>query len=92
MSVLRLYQGLATAAGPLIDAYLARRLRQGKEDAARLPERRGQSVLPRPAGALIWPRHATSSYRWTGRHGSPGSSTIGAPIWHCGWNRNCGRH
>ncbi len=38
---------------------LARRLAQGKEDGDRLAERRGQSVLPRPDGPLVW-FHAAS--------------------------------
>lgn len=59
MSLLATYRCIGTAAGPLVEAYLARRLRQGKEDADRLPERRGQASLPRPDGALAW-LHAAS--------------------------------
>ena len=59
MSLLAAYRCIGTAAGPLIEAYLGRRLRQGKEDADRLPERRGQASLPRPDGALVW-LHAAS--------------------------------
>lgn len=59
MSLLAAYRCIGTAAGPLIDAYLGHRLRQGKEDADRLPERRGQASLPRPDGALVW-LHAAS--------------------------------
>ncbi|MBC7135010.1 MAG: 3-deoxy-D-manno-octulosonic acid transferase [Oceanibaculum nanhaiense] len=59
MSFLAAYRCIGTAAGPLIETYLGRRLRQGKEDAERLPERRGQASLPRPDGALVW-LHAAS--------------------------------
>jgi 3-deoxy-D-manno-octulosonic-acid transferase len=59
MSLLTAYRCIGTAAGPLIDGYLRRRLRQGKEDAARLPERRGLASLPRPDGPLVW-LHAAS--------------------------------
>ncbi len=38
---------------------LDQRLNQGKEDAARIAERRGEAGLPRPAGRLIW-FHAAS--------------------------------
>ena len=41
------------------DAQLARRLAKGKEDAARIDERRGIASLPRPLGTLIW-FHAAS--------------------------------
>ena len=59
MSFLAAYRCIGTAAGPLIETYLDRRLRQGKEDAERLPERRGKASLPRPDGALVW-LHAAS--------------------------------
>jgi len=57
--ILGLYRGLTTVAGPLIDLYLARRLRRGKEDPARFPERKGIPGQPRPAGPLVW-LHAAS--------------------------------
>jgi 3-deoxy-D-manno-octulosonic-acid transferase len=38
---------------------LRRRLRRGKEDAARLSERMGEASRPRPAGKLVWV-HAAS--------------------------------
>src|SRR5690606_38950259 len=44
---------------PLLNAYLARRRRRGKEDAARFQERRGVASRPRPEGSLIW-CHAAS--------------------------------
>jgi 3-deoxy-D-manno-octulosonic-acid transferase len=46
---------LATdAAGPLLGLWLRRRVRQGKEEAGRLAERRGRAGLPRPPGRLAW--------------------------------------
>ncbi len=52
--LLSLYRTLTTLGAPLIDAYLARRLRRGKEDAARFEERRGRAGQPRPPGRLVW--------------------------------------
>lgn len=57
--ILPLYKGLATALGPVIDTYLDRRVTRGKEDPARLDERRGIAARPRPDGRLIW-LHAAS--------------------------------
>lgn len=57
--ILPLYKGLATALGPVIDAYLARRVARGKEDPGRLDERRGIAGRPRPDGPLVW-LHAAS--------------------------------
>lgn len=57
--MLTLYRGTATALGPLIDAYLRRRIGRGKEDPARLEERRGLPGRPRPNGPLVW-LHAAS--------------------------------
>jgi 3-deoxy-D-manno-octulosonic-acid transferase len=51
---LRLYRLLSAAATPLAPLFLARRLRRGKEHGARLGERRGESGMKRPPGALIW--------------------------------------
>jgi 3-deoxy-D-manno-octulosonic-acid transferase len=51
---LRAYTLLTAAAVPLADMLLKRRLKRGKEHAERLPERRGQSTIPRPAGPLVW--------------------------------------
>jgi 3-deoxy-D-manno-octulosonic-acid transferase len=39
---------------PALDALLQRRLKAGKEDAARIGERRGASTLARPPGFLVW--------------------------------------
>jgi 3-deoxy-D-manno-octulosonic-acid transferase len=48
-----------TCAGPVLRGMLNRRVRQGKEIAARLAERRGVASVPRPDGKLIW-IHAAS--------------------------------
>jgi 3-deoxy-D-manno-octulosonic-acid transferase len=45
---------LGRLAAPALGLLLARRARQGKEDPARLGERRGRSALARPAGRLLW--------------------------------------
>lgn len=57
--LIRLYRGVTTLGGPLIDVYLSRRMARGKEDQARFPERRGRASQPRPAGGLVW-IHAAS--------------------------------
>lgn len=57
--MLALYRAVATALGPAIDAYLRRRIARGKEDPARIAERRGVPGCPRPAGRLAW-LHAAS--------------------------------
>ena len=51
---LRLYQRLSAAAVPLAPALISRRLKQGKEDPARVGERRGVSEDVRPSGPLVW--------------------------------------
>src|SRR4051812_26478917 len=51
---LRLYQRLSAAAVPLAPALIKRRLKQGKEDPARVGERRGVSEDVRPSGPLVW--------------------------------------
>src|SRR5580692_6720038 len=51
---LRLYQRLSAAAVPLAPALINRRLKQGKEDPARVGERRGMSGDVRPHGPLVW--------------------------------------
>lgn len=57
--MVRLYRGLTNLGGPLIDAFLQRRMARGKEDPLRFGERRGQAGLPRPQGPLVW-LHAAS--------------------------------
>lgn len=56
---LRAYRALSALSGPA--ARLALRIRRGngKEDAARHPERLGVASAPRPAGPLLW-AHAAS--------------------------------
>jgi 3-deoxy-D-manno-octulosonic-acid transferase len=51
---LRVYQKLSSAALPLAPALIKRRLRLGKEDPARIGERRGVSQDTRPHGPLVW--------------------------------------
>src|SRR5215470_15830166 len=51
---LRLYRGLSSAMVPLAPALIRRRLRLGKEDPARVGERRGLSRDARPHGPLVW--------------------------------------
>ena len=54
-----LYRSVTAAATPLLLAGLAWRRRRGKEDPARLGERRGISRLVRPPGPVVWV-HAAS--------------------------------
>src|SRR3981081_1904405 len=51
---LQIYRKLSAAAAPLAPALINRRLRQGKEDPARIGERRGITRDPRPQGPLVW--------------------------------------
>jgi 3-deoxy-D-manno-octulosonic-acid transferase len=51
---LRVYQRLSAVAVPLTPALLKRRLKQGKEDPARINERRGMTKDVRPHGPLVW--------------------------------------
>ena len=51
---LRVYQRLSSAVVPLAPALIKRRLKQGKEDPARIGERRGMSGDIRPHGPLVW--------------------------------------
>src|SRR6201996_9271611 len=51
---LRFYRQLSNAAVPLAPALIKRRLKQGKEDPARVGERRGLSEDVRPEGPLVW--------------------------------------
>jgi len=54
----RIWQVATTLAAPALRWNLRRRLRQGKEEAARLPEREGRGAA-RPEGRLLW-LHAAS--------------------------------
>jgi 3-deoxy-D-manno-octulosonic-acid transferase len=51
---LRLYGLAAGAASVAAPAWLKGRVRQGKEDPARWPERLGRTAIPRPEGRLAW--------------------------------------
>src|SRR5258707_1193339 len=51
---LRVYQKLSAAVVPLAAALIKRRLKHGKEDPARVGERRGVSRDIRPHGPLVW--------------------------------------
>ena len=51
---LRTYRRLSAAAALLAPALIKRRLKQGKEDPARIGERRGMSRDARPHGPLVW--------------------------------------
>src|ERR1700726_292172 len=51
---LRVYRRLSFAVVPLAPALIKRRLKQGKEDPARIGERRGMSRDIRPHGPLVW--------------------------------------
>src|SRR3954447_16465199 len=51
---LRVYRSISAVAAPLAPALIQRRLKQGKEDPARIGERRGIARDPRPQGPLIW--------------------------------------
>ncbi len=57
--LLSLYATLLEAGGPLLELYLRRRLKAGREDAERFSERHGIPSRPRPDGFLIW-FHAAS--------------------------------
>src|SRR5438309_5263032 len=51
---LRVYRRLSSAMVPLSPALISRRLSLGKEDQARVGERRGVSADVRPVGPLVW--------------------------------------
>src|SRR4029077_15242486 len=56
---LKAYRLLTALALPFANMILDRRLKRGKELAARLPERRGESSIARPKGPRVW-MHAAS--------------------------------
>ena len=51
---LRVYRTLSSAAAPLAPLVIGQRLKQGKEDPARVDERRGMTSDARPHGPLVW--------------------------------------
>jgi 3-deoxy-D-manno-octulosonic-acid transferase len=50
----RIYRTIARALGPPLRLWLRHRAGKGKEDPARLDERRGIAARPRPQGKLLW--------------------------------------
>lgn len=52
--LLALYQFLFVIGGPLLKILLQKRVKKGKEIAARLQERYGYATLERPQGKIIW--------------------------------------
>lgn len=57
--VLAAYGAATALLGPFASLWLTLRAQNGKEDSARLQERFGRTLSPRPAGALVW-LHAAS--------------------------------
>lgn len=57
--LLAVYKNMMRAATPLLEAYLQKRRRAGKEDPARARERRGRPGMPRGEGRIVWV-HAAS--------------------------------
>ncbi len=55
----RAYGAAMTLGAPAIELLLSRRAARGREDPARLGERRGEALAPRPPGPLVW-LHAAS--------------------------------
>ena len=51
---LKLYRRVSRAAEPAASFALRRRMKAGKEDPARINERRGVASRPRPEGQLFW--------------------------------------
>jgi 3-deoxy-D-manno-octulosonic-acid transferase len=56
---LRSYRGLAMVATPFAPMLLNNRLKQGKEHAERIAERRGETQIERPEGPLVWAHGAS---------------------------------
>lgn len=56
---IKIYQLLTFIAGPMVDIYLMKRKKTGKEDPKRFKERLGYASSPRPKGPIIW-FHAAS--------------------------------
>ena len=52
--LLSVYKCATAGLSPFAPALLRWRLRHGKEDAGRLPERTGYASLPRPPGPVVW--------------------------------------
>ncbi|MEM7171158.1 MAG: 3-deoxy-D-manno-octulosonic acid transferase [Pseudomonadota bacterium] len=58
-TALGLYRLAGRLGQPLLQAYLEKRGKRGKEDPNRIDERMGHASLPRPSGSLLW-IHAAS--------------------------------
>ncbi|WP_421853701.1 lipid IV(A) 3-deoxy-D-manno-octulosonic acid transferase [Oricola sp.] len=58
-TALQTYRWIGSALYPFIGTYLAVRASRGKEEHSRRRERYGRSLIPRPAGSLVW-IHAAS--------------------------------
>ena len=59
MLAVRAYQLGVMLGGGLLPLLLERRAKAGREDPARLDERKARNMAPRPAGNLVW-LHAAS--------------------------------
>ena len=53
MNMLDFYQLATARAEPVLNSLLNRRIRNGKEEAGRIEERRGITPLHRPGGVLV---------------------------------------
>src|SRR5690349_7680571 len=53
------YRAFMRHSTPLLEAYLQRRMKRGKEDEGRFHERRGRPARPRGQAPLVW-FHAAS--------------------------------
>ena len=51
---LKIYRAASWVSGPVAEMLLRQRLREGKEDPARMRERTGLAGRARPAGELCW--------------------------------------
>ncbi|GJL92077.1 3-deoxy-D-manno-octulosonic acid transferase [Hyphococcus sp.] len=51
---LKIYRTVSRAGEPVASFALKQRLKAGKEDAARISERKGEAGRPRPDGPLVW--------------------------------------
>lgn len=49
-----LYRHITAVSSPVLNRLLETRLRNNKEDAARIQERRGQATIQRPTGKVMW--------------------------------------
>jgi 3-deoxy-D-manno-octulosonic-acid transferase len=52
--IVKAYGGVSQLLYPVVAPLLTRRQKRGKEDAARIAERKGIASLPRPDGIVVW--------------------------------------